>query len=154
MSEAGVQPVPTSLQDLASRFWFPIRRRPPGTRASTWVPRRPAGRGSMGGVRPVGEAGPTPGAPKASRALRPDADVSFPSHYTSRHYLLGCPGSPAPDLARHRKSAFSALPGARQPFGDQRAGLRKQGAYWLEVRQALGANWPEGGGALARLRGE
>lgn len=108
----------------------------------------------MGGARAVGEAGPTPGAPMAPRALQPDADVSLPSHYTSRHYLLGCPGSPAPDLARHRKSALSALPGVRHPFWDQGAGLREQGAYWLEVRQPLGANWPEGGGALARLRGE
>lgn len=64
------------------------------------------------------------------------------------------PGSPAPQFARHRKSALSALPGAPHPFGDQGEGLREQRAYWLEVRRVLDANWPEGGGALARLRGE
>lgn len=68
------------------------------------------------------------------------------------HYR--CPGSPAPYLDHHRKSALSALPEALHPFWDQGAGLREQGAYWLGVRRALGSNWPEGGGALARLRGE
>lgn len=127
--------------------------RPPGTPSPTWVP-GPAGQGAIGGAWRVGEVGPTPEAPRAARAPRPDADVSLPSHYTSRHHLLGCPGSPAPDLARHHKSVLPALPGVRYPFWDQGAGLCEQGAYWLEVRQALGANWPEGGGVLARLRGE
>lgn len=108
----------------------------------------------MGGAKLVGEAGPTLGAPRAHRAPRLAADVSFPSHYTSRHYLEDCPGSPAPDFSSHRKSALSALPGVRHPFWNQEAGLREQGAYWLEVWQALGANWLEGGDALARLRGE
>nr|XP_021493273.1 staphylococcal nuclease domain-containing protein 1 [Meriones unguiculatus] len=62
------------------------------------------------------------------------------------------PGSSAPHLARHGKSALSALPGAPHPVWDQGAGLRKQRAYWLGVRRVLDADWPEGGGALARLR--
>lgn len=65
-----------------------------------------------------------------------------------------CPGSPAPDLAHHRKSALSALPEVLHRFGEQGAGFREQGVYWLGVRRALGSNWPESSGSLARLRGE
>lgn len=64
------------------------------------------------------------------------------------------PGSPASKFSRHRKSALSALPGAPHPFRDKGAELHKQSAYWLEFQRVLDANWPEGGGALARLRGE
>ena len=46
-------------------------------------------RGGAGAEPPLeGEARPAFGAPMAPRAPLPDADVSFPSHYTSRHHLL------------------------------------------------------------------
>lgn len=90
----------------------------------------------------------------APRAPRPDADVSFPSHYTSRHYLLRLPRKSRPILSPSLQiSSFSAS-WSFPPVLGLKGGLREQGAYWFEVRRALGANWPEGGGALARLRGE
>lgn len=115
MSELGVQAGAESLSVLClhgSGFpnpQSPIPVSPPGTLQSTWAPRWLAGRGTIGGARPEGEAGPAPGAPMAPRAPRPDADVSFPSHYTSRHYLLRLPRKSRPILRPSPQiSSFSA----------------------------------------------
>lgn len=70
-----------------------------GTSGYTWALSRLRG-GAGTEPRLEGEAHPAFGAPMAPRAPRPDADVSFPSHYTSRHHLLRFP----------RKSRLKTIP--------------------------------------------
>lgn len=79
----------------ARREQPPVHRRP-----STWAPLPGAGPGRGHEQRAAGPApgcGPAPGAPMAPRAPRPDADVSFPSHHTSRHRPLPA----APEVPPH-----------------------------------------------------
>lgn len=68
----------------------------------------PKGRGG-GGARQEGATGPAFSAPMAPRAPRPDADVSFPSHYTSRHHCLRLPRKSRPVVRPSPQiSSFSA----------------------------------------------
>lgn len=86
------------------------RVRPPGAQLGPrGAASAPAALGLMGGAKEEGEAGSTLGAPMAPRAPRPDADVSFPSHYTSRHYLRRLPRKSRPIfIPSPQISSFSA----------------------------------------------
>lgn len=81
----------------------------------------------MGGVRREGAADSAPGAPMAPRAPRPDADVSFPSHYTSRHYLRRLPRKSRPILSPSSQiNSFSASWNS-PPFWGPRGGAPRAG---------------------------
>lgn len=141
-----MQPVPRVLPALAAVIlgsWFTVL----SLDAPTWSAGVHLGFSDAGGAglegrvicgqgQEEGKVTPPPGlpwplAPHGQMLTCPFLPTTPPDTTYS-----GCPGSPAPHLARHRKSALSALPGALHPFWDQEAGLREQGAYWLEVRRA------------------
>lgn len=84
----------------------------------------PEGRGG-GGARQEGATGPAFGAPMAPRAPRPDADVSFPSHYTSRHHCLRLPRKSRPIVCPSPQiSSFSAS-WSSPPFLEPRGGASR-----------------------------
>lgn len=81
--------------------------------------------GVGGGARQEGAIGPAFGAPMAPRAPRPDADLSFPSHYTSRHHCLRPPRKSRPVVRPSPQiSSFSAS-WSSPPFLEPRGGASR-----------------------------
>jgi hypothetical protein len=121
MSEVGAHPAPRFLQNSA------VAPRP-GPHPSVLVacyatvhvgasPPQGAGRQGRGQKGRRGVGLPWPPAPHSQMLTCPFLPTTPPDTT-----YLGCPGSPAPYLAGHRKSARSALPGETRPFRGQGGG--------------------------------